>query len=318
MALLFTTLAVALLTALCAHGQGIRYDPSRLDFGLVAPCNHALDSFDLINESNDVVSPPSSFPSGGFHIEFTGASENILPGTRRKAYVRFVGDASVPIRDHPLAIQFQRPDGTFIPTSSIRLIASRAPGPCVHFAPPTLTVPAGTRVDLGIIQEGNFLNYIDSIAVITFELSWDPTLLVPDVFPVQPIAVGLHRATFSAPLLREGGRLFSIPFVTTLGNRIEASIRLEWFSLSDPRVTAMGRNGSVAIEGVCISPRSRLFDGTSTTLRTFTAYDVLGRALATAEALSLSEAISILQRRGFVGAVLVVDPITGACSTVLP
>lgn len=292
MALLVSIFGFVLLSVGASLAQTIRYEPDVVDFGVVAPCKHALDSFELVNESTDSVPTPSVFTINGFYVWFADTTRNIQVGERRRAYVRFIGDASIPVRNQLLAIQFARADGSFVPTRSIRLIGSRAPGPCVRLSIPEITAAPGATIDAGVVQDGDFIDYVGTIPEVTFEISWDPTLMVPNRFPVAPVAVGRHRATFRVSLRREAGGLLPLPFTVTLGNRSEAPIRLEWFSLSDATTPAEGRSGKLIIDGVCVDPRLRLFDGAAMPVRTFHIYDVLGRLVDRLDAASMNEAAS--------------------------
>ncbi len=307
-----------MLLASTLAAQDIRYEPPVIDFGVVPPCKHALDSFELVNESADSVPTPSVFTINGFQVSFADTTRNILVGERRRAYVRFVGDASIPIRNQVLAIQFARADGTFVPTRSIRFIASRSTGPCVQLAIPTITALPGTSIDVGIVQEGDFIDFVNTLPDLTFEVSWDPTVMVPQAFPVPPIASGLHRATFRVPLSREGGKLLELPFVVTLGNRSEAPITLEWLSLSDPSVIAQGRGGRLTVDGVCLDPRSRLFDASASVMRTFMVYNLEGRVIETVQASSMDQALQRINVEGVQALRFCVDPLSVKAVPVWP
>lgn len=300
------------------EAQEIRYEPPVVDFGVVPPCKHALDSFELVNESTDSVSTTSVFNINGFQVSFADATRNILVGERRRAYVRFVGDASIPVRNQVLAIQFARVDGSFVPTQSIRFIASRSTGPCVQLAIPSITALPGTSIDVGIVQEGNFIDYVNDLPDLTFEVSWDPTVMVPQAFPVPPIASGLHRATFRVPLSREGGKLLELPFVVTLGNRSEAPITLVRHSLSDPSVIAQGRGGRLTVDGVCLDPRSRLFDASASVMRTFMVYNLEGRVIETVQASSMDQALQRINVEGVQALRFCVDPLSVKAVPVWP
>jgi hypothetical protein len=310
MALLVTIVGFVLLGVGASLAQTIRYEPDVVDFGVVAPCKHALDSFELVNESTDSVPTPSMFTINGFYVWFADTTRNIRVGERRRAYVRFIGDASIPIRNQLLAIQFARADGSFVPTRSIRLIGSRAPGPCVRLAIPEITATPGATIDAGVVQDGDFIDFVGTIPEVTFEISWDPTLMVPNRFPIAPIAVGQHRATFRVSLRRQAGHVLPLPFTVTLGNRSEAPIRLEWFSLSDAATPAEGRSGKLVIDGICVDPRLRLFDGASMPIRTFHVYDALGRLVDRLDATSMSDAAARFHH-AWSTPLFIVDTLTG-------
>lgn len=310
---------VLLLMPMACPAQVVQLIPSSINFGTVPPCEWRLDSFELANTTTDVLAPLNSFDFRGYRFSFADSISNIEPGQRRRMYVRFIGDASRPVWNTILQIQFVRSDGTMIPTTELRLSGSRDQGPCLTLRLPILDVKAGTAVAIGLFQEKESRDVNVEGVEVTFEISWDPTLLVPGPFTFPPIASGEHRATFRAPLRADDGNLFELPFTATLGNKRTAPIVLEWFSLSNPSIPANGSGGRITIQDVCADPADRLFDGTTSVDQGFAVYDLAGRQLNTVYAKSVREVAALACSHGIRGAVFVVHVVTGVAQTyVLP
>lgn len=277
---------------------GISFSADTLDLGDVKPCSSARDSFWLENTGTLIVPSPAVSNVTGFRV-IAETSTNIVPGERRKMYVEFNGNISRPFYRTPYILNVNA--GGQSASDTVWLFARRLTGNCCVFVIDTIQGMAGQNASIIVRQDSTSPSVAISGIVVTMEIEYNPTILVPKNYPGSTLQRENGRFTFQATLSNSNTVLFELPCTVTLGDAVQSAMRPGNIAVSDVNLIFDSYESACTITGVCKEPTSRLFNpfaskssfnavihsgsvivtmtGNSPELAVISVYDVYGRTI---------------------------------------
>lgn len=255
---LFILAAVAVAGTVGVRAQlDIELSRDTIDFGVIGPCETAMDSFDLVNTGTRIIPSPGRTVLPGFTIDPV-SDKNIMPGERRRMYVTFTGTSAQALYIRPHIVIFT--NGSEMVADTVWLIARTEKGRCCVFAADSMDAKTGDRIVVSIRQDSTRPRADLRNVTFTMKLAWDSTILVAE--GRLPDEVGRTKGTVIVRgNMRAGnGPVLDMPFRAVLGRAPSSPVRIVWYSLSDANVTVTSYDGIVRLTDICNDPVDRLFD----------------------------------------------------------
>lgn len=255
---LFILAAVAVAGTIGVRAQlDIELSRDTIDFGIIGPCETAVDSFDLVNTGTRIVPSPGRTVLPGFTIDPV-SDKNIMPGERRRMHVTFTGTSAQAFYVRPHIVIFT--NGSETVADTVWLIARTEKGRCCVFAADSMEAMTGDRIVVSVRQDSTRPRADLSNVTFTMKLAWDSTILVPEGRLPDEVSRTKGAVIVRGSLLSGDGPVLDMPFRAVLGRAPSSPVRIVWYSLSDANVTVTSYDGIVRLMDICNDPVDRLFD----------------------------------------------------------
>lgn len=250
--------AIAVVGAIDVRAQlDVELSRDTIDFGIIGPCETAVDSFDLVNTGTRIVPSPDRTIIPGFTIDPV-SDKNIIPGERRRMYVTFTGTSAQALYVRPHIVVFT--NGSETVADTVWLIARTEKGRCCVFAADSMDAMVGERITVSVRQDSTRLRADLSNVTFTMKLAWDSTILVAEGRLPDEVSRTKGTVIVRGSLRSGNGSVLDMPFRAVLGRAPSSPVRIVWYSLSDANVTMTSYDGIVRLTDICNDPVDRLFD----------------------------------------------------------